>query len=387
MSPRANRKKKCWLCFERLNSLSNQDGSGSTLYLANSGGALLEWYRYDLQGTPIFYDAKNNQLSASNYSVRHLFTGQQWYSQLGLYDLRNRFYSPDIGRFLQPDPIGFAGDPTNLYRYCGNNPVIYSDPTGEIPAVALAVLAGAGRGFAIGAGVDLTIQYFSKGRSWSNITWSQVGINGAAGALTGGISGGVQLATALGSVGRVAINTASSGSANAAAQAANNAAQGKPLSSGVPTAGVWGAGAGLLGGIVTDWKGDVGGVAGGLARATAFAFENSPALQDIFSPGANIPPSNPFEPHIELSLTTGRGGLGFGGGLGGFGGFGGGLGGNSLGNFGGFGSGVRITSELLREWHGWGEIGPGPMIGYGPGGGLGFPPWDLTQDGPVKKEF
>jgi RHS repeat-associated protein len=61
--------------------------------------------------------------------VRHLFTGQQWYSQIGLYDLRNRFYSPDIGRFLQPDPIGFWGG-NNLYRYCRNNPVTKWDPFG-----------------------------------------------------------------------------------------------------------------------------------------------------------------------------------------------------------------------------------------------------------------
>jgi RHS repeat-associated protein len=112
------------------NNYYYQDGSGSTSHLANSGGALLEWYRYDLQGTPIFYNAANQQIGGSNQGVRHLFTGQQWYSELGLYDLRNRFYSPDIGRFLQPDPIGFAGDPTNLYRYCGNNPVTRSDPSG-----------------------------------------------------------------------------------------------------------------------------------------------------------------------------------------------------------------------------------------------------------------
>src|SRR6266496_3587723 len=107
-----------------------QDGSGSTSHLASSGGALLEWYRYDLQGTPIFYNAANTQIPSTNYGIRHLFTGQQWFSQLGLYDLRNRFYSPDIGRFLQPDPVGFAGDATSLYRYCGNNPVTSSDPTG-----------------------------------------------------------------------------------------------------------------------------------------------------------------------------------------------------------------------------------------------------------------
>lgn len=110
-----------------------QDGSGSTSDITDGDANLQEWYRYDLQGTPFIYDANNNQLSASALSVRHLFTGQQWYQEIGLYDLRNRFYSPDIGRFLQPDPIGFRGDRTNLYRYAGNNPVTYGDPTGEYP--------------------------------------------------------------------------------------------------------------------------------------------------------------------------------------------------------------------------------------------------------------
>jgi RHS repeat-associated protein len=91
-------------------------------HVTDENGTLKEWYRYDLQGSPFIYDANNNQLSTTNRSVRHLFTGQQWYQELGLYDLRNRFYSPDIGRFLQPDPIGFRGG-NNLYRYCRNNPV------------------------------------------------------------------------------------------------------------------------------------------------------------------------------------------------------------------------------------------------------------------------
>src|SRR5207244_12928779 len=98
------------------------DGSGSVSHLADDRQHLKEWYRYDLQGTPIIYDANDNYLEASAFDVRHLFTGQQWYKELELYDLRSRFYSPDIGRFLQADPIGFSGDATNLYRYCGNNP-------------------------------------------------------------------------------------------------------------------------------------------------------------------------------------------------------------------------------------------------------------------------
>jgi RHS repeat-associated protein len=107
-----------------------QDGSGSTSYLTDDSGQLLERYRYDLQGTPSFFDGHGSALSASALDVRNLFTGQQWYQEVGLYDLRNRFYSPDIGRFLQADPTGFAGDATNLYRYCVNNPVTFFDPTG-----------------------------------------------------------------------------------------------------------------------------------------------------------------------------------------------------------------------------------------------------------------
>jgi hypothetical protein len=33
-------------------------------------------------------------------------------------------------RFLQPDPIGFKGDASNLYRYCDNDPVDGRDPFG-----------------------------------------------------------------------------------------------------------------------------------------------------------------------------------------------------------------------------------------------------------------
>jgi RHS repeat-associated protein len=114
-----------------------QDGSGSTALLADSTGHLLEWYRYDLQGAPFVYapnDTRRNP-NQSGFGVRHLFTGQQWYQDIGLYDLRNRFYSPDLGRFLQPDPIGFRGG-NNLYRYCGNNPVMRWDRFGLQDAVA-----------------------------------------------------------------------------------------------------------------------------------------------------------------------------------------------------------------------------------------------------------
>ena len=101
---------------------------GSTAYLCDDQGTMLERYKYDMNGVVTVYGPNNNVLPGA--SVSHLYNGQQWYPELQLYDLRNRFYKPDMGRFLQPDPTGFSGDAANLYRYCGNNPVNRRDPNG-----------------------------------------------------------------------------------------------------------------------------------------------------------------------------------------------------------------------------------------------------------------
>ena len=65
----------------KANNYYYQDASGSTSHLADSSGHLLEWYQYDLDGNPTFYnpnDSQRNPNNQSGYGVRHLFTGQQW---------------------------------------------------------------------------------------------------------------------------------------------------------------------------------------------------------------------------------------------------------------------------------------------------------------------
>jgi RHS repeat-associated protein len=47
----------------------------------------------------------------------------------GLYYYRARMYSPSWGRFLQPDPLGYAGG-ANLYAYVNNDPLNHTDPSG-----------------------------------------------------------------------------------------------------------------------------------------------------------------------------------------------------------------------------------------------------------------
>ena len=43
--------------------------------------------------------------------------------------LRNRFYSPDLGRFISSDPLGLVDGP-NTYGFCGGDPVNRMDPMG-----------------------------------------------------------------------------------------------------------------------------------------------------------------------------------------------------------------------------------------------------------------
>ncbi|WP_232447172.1 RHS repeat-associated core domain-containing protein [Burkholderia ubonensis] len=56
------------------------------------------------------------------------FQGQYLDRETGLHYNTFRFYDPDIGRFINPDPIGLLGG-LNLYRYA-SNPLAWIDPWG-----------------------------------------------------------------------------------------------------------------------------------------------------------------------------------------------------------------------------------------------------------------
>jgi RHS repeat-associated protein len=65
----------------------------------------------------------------------YLYTGQQFDSLTGLYDLRARYYDPALGRFLSQDTYPYnSSNPVELnrYTYAGNNPVNRFDPSGHM---------------------------------------------------------------------------------------------------------------------------------------------------------------------------------------------------------------------------------------------------------------
>jgi RHS repeat-associated protein len=70
-----------------------------------------------------------NEHETSRVNNNCLFQGGIYHPELGLYYFRSRFYSPILGRFLQPDPMGYQ-DSFNLYEAFNKNPLTYVDPYG-----------------------------------------------------------------------------------------------------------------------------------------------------------------------------------------------------------------------------------------------------------------
>ena len=68
-----------------------------------------------------------------------------------------RHYNPSTGRFLSQDPIGFRGGDTNMYRYVWNNPIIMTDPYGEM-----------GVGAILGVGIGAAYYFFGSELSNQN---------------------------------------------------------------------------------------------------------------------------------------------------------------------------------------------------------------------------
>jgi len=105
---------------------------GDVIGLYDSDGNIVVNYVYDSWGKIVDI---TGALAATIGVINPIrYRGYYYDTETGLYYLQSRYYNLEWGRFLNADALFIAGDSltgANMFAYCGNNPVMYSDPTGE----------------------------------------------------------------------------------------------------------------------------------------------------------------------------------------------------------------------------------------------------------------
>ncbi|MEL6339150.1 MAG: RHS repeat-associated core domain-containing protein [Myxococcota bacterium] len=105
---------------------------------------LEEVYTYDPFGRMRAFAPGSFQSRAQPiFQPAHRFTGQRYFPSVGMYHYRARTYDPALGRFLQLDPIGYDAGDINAYRYVGNDPVNFTDPSGKVGSETIIIWGSA----------------------------------------------------------------------------------------------------------------------------------------------------------------------------------------------------------------------------------------------------
>lgn len=125
----------------------HRDYQGSIVAITNASGAVVEKRLFDAWGAILkVQDGAGNTVAGLTVLDRG-YTGHEHLQSVGLINMNGRLYDPKLHRFLQPD--NFVQQPENSqnynrYAYVLNNPLKYTDPSGEYGiGLGAAVIIGA----------------------------------------------------------------------------------------------------------------------------------------------------------------------------------------------------------------------------------------------------
>jgi len=179
---------------------------GDVIGVYTSGGSYVGGYTYDAWGN-ILSQTNHPAVNANPFRYRSYF----YDTETGLYYLQSRYYDPSTHRFINADEpsllymnAGVVGG-ANLFAYCNNNPVVYTDSTGQFPFLIFAIFVLA-VGLTAGVTVGAVSAYNDGLTGWDFaqrvITGAAIGIAIAGAALVlrgvaiGGIGGALGASTA-----------------------------------------------------------------------------------------------------------------------------------------------------------------------------------------------
>ncbi|WP_170007541.1 RHS repeat domain-containing protein [Bacillus fonticola] len=101
-----------------------RNSHGDVIQLRNNSGSVVASYEYDAFG--VLLSPSGSGIAREN-PLR--YAGYFYDEETELYYLNARYYAPRLARFLTRDPLPSS----NLYVYCGNNPVMLVDYYGNRP--------------------------------------------------------------------------------------------------------------------------------------------------------------------------------------------------------------------------------------------------------------
>lgn len=169
------------------------DNLGSWDIITDMGGSLEQ---------SLSFDAWGNRRNANTWSGTATdtplfdrgFTGHEHLYNFGLINMNGRVYDPYLSTFLSPDNYIQAPDNSqnfNRYAYCLNNPLKYTDPSGEDFIVAAIIIGGAIWGAYNGGALANGGNYNISQWKWNDATITGVIGGAAVGCLSAGAGVGI----------------------------------------------------------------------------------------------------------------------------------------------------------------------------------------------------
>ncbi len=147
---------------------------GDVTKILKSDGTVVVEYFYDGYGNIVETTGTLASTIGDYNSMR--YRGYKYEDEIRMYYLNSRYYLPEIGRFINTDgmlgQVGSLGT-NNVYSYCANNPVMFTDSTGMSPktwmiisSIALItvgiIFIGSGGGILVSAGAGSLLGGFTN---------------------------------------------------------------------------------------------------------------------------------------------------------------------------------------------------------------------------------
>lgn len=118
----------------------HRDFQGSIMAITNQTGTVVERRHYDVWGNVSKFTntagttVTDPDLTGGEFFFDRGYTGHEHFFRVGIIHMNGRIYDPVLKGFMSPD--NFVQDPQNSqnfnrYAYCLNNPLMYTDPSGE----------------------------------------------------------------------------------------------------------------------------------------------------------------------------------------------------------------------------------------------------------------